>query len=105
MIDWPPLLITLGTALLVLLFLMHAIRCGWFSTRPTVRAARRRIERSLGLRFRDRRLLQKLSQTIHLEDRVSLILAQGCFEEAVRQMEPSEDQLAHIESIRKRMYG
>ena len=105
MIDWPPLLIGLGAFLLVILLFAQAFKRGWFAFDPTVGGARRRLERGLGLSLRDRRLLQRLGQAIELEDRTALILGRGCFEEAVRRFEPSEDQLARIESIRQRIHG
>ena len=63
------------------------------------------LERNLGLGLRDRRLLQRIGQSIELEDRASLLIGRGCFEEAVRRFEPSEDQLARIESLRQRIHG
>jgi hypothetical protein len=105
MIDWPPLFIVLGAFLLVILLITHAVKNGWCSIQPTARVARGRLERGLGLGIRDRRLLQRLTRTLELEDRASLILGRGCFEEAVRQFEPSDDQLVRIEAIRQRIHG
>ena len=105
MIDWPTLLIVVGAFLLVILLSTQAFRRGWFSGAPSIGSARRRLERNLGLGLRDRRLLQRIGQSIELEDRASLLMGRGCFEEAVRRFEPSEDQLARIESLRQRIHG
>ena len=105
MIDWPAMLIAVGLFLLVVLLGTQALKRGWFSIQPTIRGARGRLERGLGLGFRDRRLLQRLARANAIEDRASLLLGEGCFEEAVRRFEPSEDELARIESVRQRIHG
>jgi hypothetical protein len=104
MIDGPSMLIVAGLLLLVLLLVTQALKRGWFSIQPTIRGARGRLERGLGLGFRDRRLLQRLARANAIEDRASLLLGEGCFEEAVRRFEPSEDELARIESVRQRIH-
>ena len=68
------------------------------------RRARRRLERGLGLGFRDRRLLQRLARSLGVADRTSLLLGRGCFEDAVRRMAPGERLMPRIESLRNAIF-
>ena len=98
------LLISVGVLLILVLVATHLVSRGWVRFQPTIRGARRRLERGLGLGFRDRRLLDRLARALDLEERTPLLLGRGCFEEAVRRLDPPEALLARIESLRHRIH-
>jgi hypothetical protein len=75
-------------------------------TRPRVgrHPGRSRLERRLGLGHRDRRLLRRLARAGNLEDRTSLLIGRGCFEDAVLLLAPRERLLPRIESLREAIF-
>ena len=98
------LLIASGLAFILLLVIVNAIGRGWIPIRPSISRARARLERGLGLGYRDRRLLDRLARALELEERTPLLLGQGCFEEAVRRLDPGNELLARIEALRLRIH-
>ena len=98
------LLVATGLAVILLLLAFNAMERGWFSLRPSVSRARARLERGLGLGYRDRRLLDRLARALDLEERTPLLVGRGCFEEAVRRLDPHEETLIRIERLRQRIH-
>ena len=97
-------LLGLGLLLLGLLGLWWTMRIGTIPFRSPERRARRRLERGLGLGYRDRRLLQRLARALEVADRTSLLLGRGCFEDAVRRMAPGERLLPRVETLRNAIF-
>lgn len=89
---------------LLLLLLWGALREGGRG-RPGLRPVRRRLERGLSVGVRDRRLLARLARALGLEDHTPLLLGRGCFEAAVRALDPPDDLLVRVESLRRRLHG
>ena len=68
-------------------------------------AARRQLERALGVDRRERRLLTRLARVISEQDHTCLLIGRGCFEAAIAKADLGHEDLVQVERLRARVYG
>ena len=104
MITWSGPFLGTGLVLLGIIGVLVGLRGRTCRSAARGHGGRRRLESALGLGFRDRRLLQRLAVGSGIEDRTSLLLGRGCFEEAVRRFDPEERHWHRVDRLRNLIF-